>query len=163
MLGRERARYLFLLITKTRGEKGVGVGGHAGNCAIAVGFKGATRVSWSVINAVVESLLEKCIVAPLSPRSGGTSISTSPPAAVVAAAGGGKKKRSIMSSRCGTYFCDPFKFPDLLISIFLTRGSFVCLCVFTSVVGIRKSVNSFPHEIEVAFISKTGMKTVVVV
>lgn len=81
MLGRERARYF--ISTNYKDE-------HAGNCAIAVGFKGATRVSWSVI-----------IVAPLPPRSGGTSISTSPPAAVVAAAGGGKKKRSIMSSRSG--------------------------------------------------------------
>lgn len=33
----------------------------------------------------------------------------------------------------------------------------MCLCVFTSVVGIRKSVNPFPHEIKVAFINKTGM------
>ena len=82
MLGRERARYF--ISTNYKDE-------HAGNCAIAVGFKGATRVSWSVI-----------IVAPLPhARAVRALVHTSPPAAVVAAAGGGKKKRSIMSSRSG--------------------------------------------------------------
>lgn len=145
MLGRERARYF--ISTNYKDE-------HAGNCAIAVGFKGATRVSWSVI-----------IVAPLPPRSGGTSISTSPPAACCCRRGWWEEEEinNVKQIRYHTYFCDPFKSPDLLISLFLTRGSFVCLCVFTSVVGIRKSVNPFPHEIEVAFINKTGMRTVVVV
>lgn len=57
------------------------------NCEIDVGFKGVTTVSWSVNNAVLAILLEKCILAPLSPGLCGTSTSTFSPA-VVAVAGG---------------------------------------------------------------------------
>lgn len=101
--------------TKYKNERGGewGGGGHACNCAIAVGFKVGTRVSCSVINAVVESLLGKNVWWRRFPHAclGGRSISTSPPAAAVAATSIGKKKRSIISSRSGTYFSDSFKPP----------------------------------------------------
>lgn len=47
-----------------------------GNCVIAIGFKMAVTVTWTVVRIVIASLLDRCFEAPLARRIGGMTVST---------------------------------------------------------------------------------------
>lgn len=58
-----------------------------GNCVIAVRFRSAVIIAWTVVNKILNSLLELCLESPLAKGMGGMGVSTS-------ALGGKRVKRS---------------------------------------------------------------------